>query len=120
MMEAVTQNGVDGLSKQRPLRTVNFTLVARRRSLRSRLRSEILRVWLATAIVGTLVVIMAYGGTMTSWGTKTSTRAGVASVLVGIALGCLMSVVPILRYANGVRHLQDQRQINHKRNLPYV
>jgi membrane protein YdbS with pleckstrin-like domain len=116
----MTQNGVEGLSKERPIQEVNFALAARRRSLRSRLRSEILRVWFATAIIGALVVIMAFGGTMTSWGTATSTRAGVASVLVVIALGCILSAIPVLRYANGVHHLHDHRQINHKRNLPYL
>ena len=75
--------------------------------------------WLAMAIIGTLFVTMALGGSMTSWGTQITARAGVAAVLVTIALGILLSVIPILRYANGVRHLRDRRQINHKRDMPY-
>ena len=118
-MNFVRTSDAKGLPTEGPVQSNSFARTARRRNLRSRLWSELLKVWLATAIIGALFVFMALGGTMTSWGMQISTHAGVGAVLVSLALGALMSVVPILHYGIGVRHLRDQRQINHNRDFPY-
>jgi hypothetical protein len=119
-MEDVRRSDVELHSTKRSVRSNSFAQVARRQHLRARLGSDLLKVWMATAIIGTLFVAMAYGGTMTSWGMQTSTRAGVGAVLVTVALGIFLSGIPIIRYCKGVRHLRDTTQINHKRNLPYI
>ncbi|MGH7175416.1 MAG: hypothetical protein ACREGR_03610 [Minisyncoccia bacterium] len=103
---------------QEDLRDIPAAAAARRSSYRVAFFSELGKVWLAVILIGGLLEVLAYGGTLTSWGTQADSHAGFATAVVAICTGLVLSLIPMIRYRLRLRGINGEIPINHKRRDP--